>query len=97
MPDSLFGQVIGVRKFATGDVEIDFFHDDKVTEFKYSSDPSRLGNLPKPLADSLASTLATNICSEIFFDNNGNLTHIELEECDDDDDEFDEDIVVEES
>ena len=96
---SLFGQVMGVRKFANGDIEIDFYHEDKITEYRYSSDPSRLGTFPKELAETLASTLSTNICIEIFFGEDGNPTHVELEECDDeeDDEEFDEDIVSQES
>ena len=89
MSYSLFGQVVGVRKHANGDIEIDFYHEDEITEYRYSSDPSRLGNFPKILADILASTLATDICSEIYFGEDGNPTHVELEECDDE--ELDED------
>jgi len=100
---SLFGQVIGVRKFVNGDIEVDFYHEDKITEYRYSSDPGRLGNFPKELAEALATTLATDICTEIYFDEDGSPTHVELEECDDYDDdpendeEFDEDLVPEES
>ncbi|MGB0855835.1 MAG: hypothetical protein ACPGQP_02245 [Nitrosopumilus sp.] len=94
MIPSLFGQVVGVRKFANGDIEIDFYHSgDEITEYRYSSDSSRIGTFPKELAETLASTLSTNICTEIYFDDHGNPTHIELEECDDefeDDEEFDE-------
>jgi len=92
---SLFGQVMGVRKFTNGDIEVDFYHEDKITEYRYSSDPSRLNNFPKELAETLASTLATNICIEIYFGDDGNPTHVELEECDDDleDDASDEDLV----
>lgn len=99
MPSSIFGQVVGVRKFSNGDIEIDFYHEDKISEYRYSSDPSRLGTFPKELAETLASTLATDICIEIHFGEDGNPTHVELEECDDDEDdeEFDEDLVVEES
>lgn len=100
MADSLFGQVVAVRKFANGDIEFDFYHDDVVTEYRYSSDPSRLGNFPKELAETLASTLSTDICIEIFFGDDGTPTHVELEECgdeDEDDEEFDEDFVAEES
>jgi hypothetical protein len=79
---SIFGQVIGVRKFTYGDIEIDFFHEDKITEYRYSSNSSILGNFPKELAETLASTLASDICIEIHFDENGNPTHVELEECD---------------
>jgi len=98
---SLFGQVLGVRKFANGDIEVDFYHEDEVTQYRYSSDSSRLSNFPKELTESLASTLATDICIEIFFDDDGNPTHIELEECGDDDDlddeEIDDDSILEES
>lgn len=78
--------MVGVRKYATGDIEIDFYHDDELIEYKYSSN-TNLGNFPKELAETLASTLASDICIEIYFDENGNPTHIELEECDYDDDE----------
>ena len=93
MPDSIFGQVVGVRKFTNGDIEIDFYHEDEITEYRYSSDSSRLSNFPKNLSETLASTLATDICIEIYFDENNNPTHVELEECDDDledSEEFDE-------
>ena len=83
MSHTLFGQVVGVRKFTNGDIEVDFHHEEIITEFRYSSDSSRLGNFPKELIETLASTLATDICIEIFFED-GNPTHIELEECDDD-------------
>ena len=86
---------MGVRKFANGDIELDFYHEDKITEYRYSSDTSRLGNFPKELAETLASTLATDVCIEIHFGDDGNPTHVELEECDDE--EFDEDIVPKES
>lgn len=89
---SLFGQVVGVRKFANGDIEIDFYHDDEITEYRYSANPSRSDSFPKELAETMASTLSTNICIEVFFDHNDVPTHIELEECEDevtDDDEFD--------
>ena len=89
MSYSLFGQVVGVRKFVNGDIEVDFYHEDEITEYRYSSDQSRLGNFPKELTESLASTLATNICIEIYFDENDNPTHIELEECDDDSEDDD--------
>ncbi|AJM91660.1 MULTISPECIES: hypothetical protein [Nitrosopumilus] len=96
MTHSIFGQVIAVRKFANGDIEVDFYHDDQVTEYRYSSDTGRLGNFPKELVESLASTLATDICIEIFFADDGTPTHVELEECEDDE-EYDEDLVPEES
>lgn len=86
---SKFGQVMGVRKYVNGDIELDFYHDDEIIEYRYSSDPSRLGNFPKELAETLANTLATDICVEIFFGEDGNPTYVELEECDDEDDEDD--------
>jgi len=79
---NIFGQVIRVRKFASGDIEIDFLHDDQITEYRYSLNSGKLGNLSKELAETLASTLTSDICTEIHFDENGTLTHIELEECD---------------
>ena len=79
-----------VRKFINGDIEVDFYHEDEVTEYRYSSDPSRLGNFPKELIVTLASTLASNICIEIYFGDDGNPTHIEMEECADEDDFEDE-------
>jgi len=86
---------LGVRKFANGDIEVDFYYEDEVTQYRHSSDSSRLSNFPKELTEALASTLATDICIEIFFGNDGNPTHIELEECGDD--EIDEDSVPEKS
>ena len=102
MSTSIFGQVVGVKKFANGDIQVDFYHDEKITEFRYSSDVSRLGNFPKELAETMASTLATEICIEIFFDENGAPSYIDLEECDEDEEledeeETDEDFVAEES
>ena len=91
---------MGVRKFINGDIEVDFYHEDEITVYRYSSDAGRLGNFPKELAETLASTLATNVCIEIYFGEDGNPTHVELEECDDDsedDEEFDEDLVPQES
>ncbi len=67
MTSSIFGEVIKVRKFTNGDIEIDFHHEEQITEYRYSADPSRLGNFPKDLAETLASTLDTSICIEIFF------------------------------
>jgi hypothetical protein len=84
---SIFGQVVGVRKFTNGDIEIDFYHEDELTEYKYSANSSVPGNFTKELAETLASTLASDICVEIYFDDSGNLTHIELEECDYDNNE----------
>ncbi len=96
MSHSIFGQVTAVRKFVNGDIEIDFYHEDDLTTYRYSSDLSKLNNFPKELMEILVPTLATDICIEIFFGDDGNPTHIELEECDDEDDldddeEFDED------
>jgi hypothetical protein len=82
----LFGQVTGVRKFSNGDIEVDFHHEDEVTEYRHSSDSSRLSNFPKELAETLVSTLASDICIEIHFGGDGNPTHVELEECGDDED-----------
>ena len=87
MSYSLFGQVVGVRKFVNGDIEVDFYHEDQITEYRSSSDPNKLSNFPKELIETLASTLATDICIEIYFAEDGNPTHVELEECDDEDDE----------
>ena len=86
MAHSIFGQVNTVRKFTNGDIEVDFYHDDEITMYRYSSDPSRLGNFPKELTETLVSTLATDTCIEIFFGDDGNPTYVELEECDDEDD-----------
>ena len=88
---SIFGEVIKVRKFTNGDIEIDFHHEKQITEYRYSADPSRLGNFPKDLAETLASTLDTSICIEIFFEDDGIPSHIELEQCEDDEDDEDED------
>jgi len=77
---------MGVRKFTNGDIEVNFYHEDEITEYRFSSDPSRLGNFPKELTETLASTLANNICIEIYFGEDGNTTHVELEECDENDD-----------
>ena len=84
MSYSVFGYVIGIRRYSNGNIEIDFFHDDKTTILKHSVD-SKGSNLTKELADNLANTLGTDICVEIFFDADGNTTHIEFEECDYDD------------
>ncbi len=91
MSYSIFGQVTTVRKFTTGDIEIDFYHEEELTTYRYSSDPSRLGNFPKELIEILVPTLATDTCIEIFFGDDGNPTHVELEECDDEDDDSEED------
>lgn len=91
MSYSIFGIVVGVRKYVNGDIEIDFYHEDKITEYRYSSDSSRLGTFPKELAETLVSTLSTDICIEIYFGEDDNPTHVELEQCDDDDDEEEED------
>jgi len=91
--------VVGVRKFVNGDIEVDFYHEDKIAEYRYSLESGRLSNFQKELIETLASTLATNICTEIYFGEDGNPTHIELEECDDDleGDEFDENSIPQES
>ena len=91
MTTSIFGEVIRVRKFTNGDIEIDFHHEEQITEYRYSADPGRLGNFPKDLAETLASTLDSSICIEIFFQNDGLPSHIELEQCDDEDDDDDDD------
>ena len=92
MSYSIFGQVVGVRKYTNGNIEIDFYREDEITEYKYSTSSSLDSTFPKELAETLASTLASDICVEIYFDDNHNPTHIELEECDyDEDDEDDED------
>jgi len=88
---SIFGEVIRVRKFSNGDVEIDFHHEEQITEYRYSADPGRLGNFPKDLAETLVSTLDTTICVEIFFQDDGLPSHIELEQCEDEDEDEDED------
>ena len=93
MTNSIFGEVIKVRKFTNGDIEIDFHHEEQITQYRYSNDPSRLGNFPKDLAETLASTLDTNICIEIFFQDDGTPSHLELEQCEDDEEyeEYEED------
>jgi hypothetical protein len=83
---------MGVRKFANGDIELDFYHEDEITEYRYSSDPGRLGNFPKELAETLANTLALDICVEIYFGEDGSPTYVELEECDYEEDFDDEDF-----
>ena len=87
MTFSIFGEVVGVRKFTNGDIEIDFFHDDEILEYRYSSSDSEKSELTKELAETLASTLASDICVEMFFDEQENLISIELEECDYEEDE----------
>ena len=89
MTSSIFGEVVGVRKYANGDIEVDFYHEDEITEYRYSSDSGRLSNFPKELIETLASTLASGICVEIYFEDNGNPSHIELEECDYDEEDDD--------
>ena len=85
---SIFGEVVGVRKYATGDIEVDFYHEDEITEYRYSSNPERC-NFPKELIETLASTLASDICVEIYFEDKGAPSYIELEECDYDDEDDD--------
>jgi hypothetical protein len=91
LTSSIFGEVIRVRKFSNGDIEIDFHHEEQITEYRYSADPSRLGNFPKDLAETLASTLDTSICIEIFFQDDGIPSHIELEQCEDEEDDAEDD------
>ena len=94
MARSIYGRVDAVRRFANGDIELDFYHDDTVTQYGYSSDPGRQGGLPKDLAEALATALDTDICIEIFLDDDGAITHIEMEGCDDEEfeeEEYDED------
>ena len=91
MTSSIFGEVIRVRKFSNGDIEIDFYHEEQVTEYRYSADPSRLGNFPKNLAETLVSTLDTTTCIEIFFQDDGIPSYLELEQCEEEDDEDDND------
>ncbi|WP_067960966.1 hypothetical protein [Nitrosopumilus sp. Nsub] len=90
MTNSVFGEVIKVKKFNNGDLEIDFYHDEQITQYRYSNDPGRLGNFPKDLAETLASTLDTNICIEIFFQDDGFPSYLELEQCEDDEEYEDE-------
>ena len=92
MAHSIFGRVTTVRKFTHGDIEFDFYHEDEITTYRYSSDPSRLGNFPKELTEILVSTLATDVCVEIFFGDDGNPTHVELEECDDEEEDLEEEL-----
>ena len=91
MTSSIFGEVIRVRKFSNGDIEIDFYHEEQITEYRYSADPSRLGNFPKNLAETLALTLDTTICVEIFFQDDGIPSYLELEQCEDDEDDDEDD------
>ena len=92
MTHSIFGQVTTVRKFAHRDIEFDFYHEDEITTYRYSSDPSRLGNFPKELVEILVSALATDVCVEIFFGDDGTPTHVELEECDDEEEDLEEEL-----
>ena len=84
MTSSIFGEVIRVRKFSNGDIEIDFHHEEQITTYRYSADPDRLGNFPKDLAETLILTLDTNICIEIFSQDDGIPSYIELKQCEDD-------------
>ena len=84
MSYGIFGQVVGVRKFSNGDMDVDFHHEDEVSKYGYSSDSGRLSNFPKELTETLASTLASDICIEIYFSDDGNPTHVQLEECGED-------------
>jgi len=91
LTSSIFGEVIKVRKFTNGDIEIDFHHEEKITEYRYSADPIKTSNFPKNLAETLALTLDTNVCIEIFFHDDGTPNYIELEQCGNDEDEYDDD------
>ena len=35
MAHSIFGEVTTVRKFAHGDIEFDFYHEDEITTYRY--------------------------------------------------------------
>jgi hypothetical protein len=99
LASSLFGKVVAVRKFVSGEIEIDFQHEEEVSNYRYSSESSKC-NFPKELAETLITAINFGICVEIFFDDSGNPTHLQLEECDEDDefdDEDGEDSVFEES
>jgi len=91
LTSSIFGEVIKVRKFTNGDIEIDFHHEEKITEYRYSTNPIKTSNFPKNLAETLALTLDTNVCIEIFFHDDGTPNYIELEQCGNDEDEYDDD------
>ena len=91
MAYSIFGHVVAVRKFANGDVEVDFQHEKEIITYRHSSDSGRLGNFPKELIEILVTTLSTYICVDIFFGDDGNPTHVELMECEDEEDESDDD------
>ncbi len=67
MTTSVFGEVIKVRKFTNGDIEIDFHHEEQITEYRYSADPGRLGNFPKDLAVNISFNIGYNyLCWDIF-------------------------------
>ena len=69
MTTSIFGEVIRVRKFSNGDIEIDFHHEEQITEYRYSADPGRLGNFPKDLALKWALSLILTPTISIFSEN----------------------------
>ena len=91
--------MLGVRKFVNGDIEVDFYHEDEVIQYRYSSDSSGWDYhhlqrksqykcqfpmlMPKTQLDPLENC----------------LIHIELEEWGDDDldDEIDGDLILDES
>ena len=87
---NIFGKVISIRRFISGDIEIDFQHGDEISLYRYSMESSR-SNFPKDLAETLISCLNYGICAEIFFDEKGIVSHIQLEECDEDSDDEDSD------
>lgn len=92
MTYSVFGHVVGVRKYFNGNIEVDFFSDDEIIEYRYSTDAAASENFPKELVQTLATTLATDVCAEIFFNDDGMPTHVELEECDYDEEELEEEF-----
>lgn len=92
MSYSVFGQVVGARKFSNGDIEIDFYSDEEIIEYRYKTDSVNPRNFPKELTQTLMTTLATDVCAEIFFSEDDIPTHIELEECDYGEEELEEEF-----
>ncbi|NIP62587.1 MAG: hypothetical protein GWN01_03000 [Nitrosopumilaceae archaeon] len=92
MSYSVFGQVVGARKFSNGDIEIDFYSDEEIIEYRYTTDSLNPRNFPKELAQTLMTILATDVCAEIFFSEDDIPTHIELEECDYDEEELEQEF-----
>ena len=89
----MFGSIVGVRRFTDSSIEVDFYHNDEIIKYRYSTDPNATNIITKELIESLADVLGTDICVEINFGIGGNIFSIEFEECDDsdDDEEYDED------